>query len=326
MLKNVFNQFIRCAVISALSGISLFVSPLHAMVLTVTGNIISWPNDAWYQVQNAQTFEIICQGGTQCEVPNGTYTVQWFDFDGTGGGGSRVVVGAPADESLDNESFRDTLSVDDGVITWSVNGWYQVQDAVLFETICNGENLCAVGPGRYIVVNHSLGLRAEVNVSLDSDGGIPNGITLNDNKISWPNDGWYQVQDAQTYESICNGGSECQVATGSYVVINHSLGIRTSVDVTLDSVDTREVPRPSVTKLLGYSCTSEEFFFARPAASENIVGIDVFREGVYIGTTETDTFFTDNRPLGLAQRYDFFAVRADGARSDMAFFGTRARC
>jgi len=325
MITSTLAAIGRVATIGSFVFLMLFASQLHARP-SVTGNIISWPNDAWYQVENVQTREIICQGGTQCEVPDGIYWVSWFDFDGSGGGGTRIIVGSPADENLDNDSFADTLSVDGNTINWSVGGWYQVQDASSFETVCNGDAQCEVEPGRYIVINHSLGLRSEVAVSGNTNGNLPNGIVLEGNTLSWPDDGWYQVQDATTYQAICNGGSECSVLAGSYIVINHHLGIRTNVEVLGDTVDTREVPRPSVQKLLGYSCTAEEFFFDRPAASENIVAIEVMREGVLLGTTNGTSFFTDSRPLGVAQRYDFTAIRADGARSVTIPYGTKSRC
>lgn len=50
--------------------------------------------------------------------------------------------------------------------------------------------------------------------------------TVTGNTISWPDDGWYQVQRSDTYESICNGGSSCKVANGKYQVINHTTGER----------------------------------------------------------------------------------------------------
>lgn len=45
--------------------------------------------------------------------------------------------------------------------------------------------------------------------------------------ISWPDDGWYQVQLANDFASdICQGGLSCEVAPGTYVVINHTTGER----------------------------------------------------------------------------------------------------
>ncbi len=50
--------------------------------------------------------------------------------------------------------------------------------------------------------------------------------TVNGLIISWPDDGWYQVQNAQSYESLCEGGRSCEVPAGLYNVINLSTGQR----------------------------------------------------------------------------------------------------
>ena len=42
--------------------------------------------------------------------------------------------------------------------------------------------------------------------------------------IRWTEPGWYQVQSADTLESICEGGTHCEVPGGSYIVINHTSG------------------------------------------------------------------------------------------------------
>ena len=49
--------------------------------------------------------------------------------------------------------------------------------------------------------------------------------------IVWPDDDYYQVQDAETFDEICNGGAECPVVPGSYVVINQTTGERSPLDV-----------------------------------------------------------------------------------------------
>ena len=38
---------------------------------TVSGNVISWTDDGWHQVQLQSTHESVCNGGRQCTVPNG---------------------------------------------------------------------------------------------------------------------------------------------------------------------------------------------------------------------------------------------------------------
>ena len=50
--------------------------------------------------------------------------------------------------------------------------------------------------------------------------------TVSGNTISWTDDGWHQVQDQTTYESLCQGGQQCWVPEGVYIVINHSTGER----------------------------------------------------------------------------------------------------
>lgn len=65
----------------------------------------------------------------------------------------------------------------------------------------------------------------------DSTSTSSSSITVDGDRISWPNDGWYQVQDSLNYEEQCNGTRYCGVAPGNYVVINHSTGVRTSIVV-----------------------------------------------------------------------------------------------
>lgn len=65
----------------------------------------------------------------------------------------------------------------------------------------------------------------------DGGGSQPSNISVNDDTISWSDGGWYQVQDAQTFESLCEGGSSCSVPSGMYIVINHHTGVREMVRV-----------------------------------------------------------------------------------------------
>ena len=45
------------------------------------------------------------------------------------------------------------------------------------------------------------------------------------NLIDWPDDGWYQVQRADNFSTVCEGGSFCEVTAGTYIVINHTTGL-----------------------------------------------------------------------------------------------------
>ncbi|MGQ7843916.1 family 16 glycosylhydrolase [Granulosicoccus sp. 3-233] len=114
-------------------------------------------------------------------------------------------------------------TVNGGTISWPDDGWYQVQDAQTFTSLCQGGSSCDVAPGRYIVINHGTGQRFE-NVIVTA--GNTEGVTVDGLLIRWPDDGWYQVQDATTFESLCEGGRSCQVSAGKYLVVNHTTGER----------------------------------------------------------------------------------------------------
>lgn len=114
-------------------------------------------------------------------------------------------------------------TVNGTTISWPDDGWYQVQNAATFESLCQGGSSCEVAPGNYIVVNHSTGQRFE-NVAVTAAS--VDGVTVEGQLISWPDDGWYQVQDAETFESLCQGGRSCSVAAGKYLVVNHTTGER----------------------------------------------------------------------------------------------------
>lgn len=112
-------------------------------------------------------------------------------------------------------------------ITFNFNDWYQVQDSLTYESLCEGNDPCEVPDGTYIVINHTTQDRFTVEVG--ETGGSSTEI------LTFPDDGWYQVQNAETYESICNGLSSCEVEPGRYIVINHSTGARTERVVTGDN-------------------------------------------------------------------------------------------
>ncbi len=125
-------------------------------------------------------------------------------------------------------------------ISWPDDGWYQVQqitDTGVVE-VCQGQRFCEVSPGVYIVINHTSGERfSDINVLQDAD--TSSAIVVTGNTISWPNDGWYQVLDAQTFNEVCAGGRSCEVVPGSYLVINHSTGER------FNNIETGEGPAVS---------------------------------------------------------------------------------
>ncbi len=51
-------------------------------------------------------------------------------------------------------------------------------------------------------------------------------IKINANTLSWPDDGWYEVQYAKSFNTVSEGGRFAQVDDGVYNVINHTTGVR----------------------------------------------------------------------------------------------------
>ncbi len=221
----------------------------------VTGSQISWPDDGWYQVQSSDGLTNICEGTRSCEVEPGRY----------------IVINHTKGQRYENVLVPDApvavvVSVDGDTISWPDDGWYQVQSASTYESFCEGGLSCTVDDGSYIVINHTTGERfTGITVSGGSGGVEPpdsSSVDLLDvsqdlivtaagyqldrlavvvddfafiigqeTTIQWPDAGWYQVQDAETYTSVCNGGTECHILPGSYMVINHSTGERSPLVV-----------------------------------------------------------------------------------------------
>ncbi|MDB4223897.1 FG-GAP repeat protein [Granulosicoccus sp.] len=229
--KHTRPHVLRFLMLASMLIIAGFTSSARAAP-TVVGNTITWPDDGWYQVDNKLTREIECQGGTECTVLDGIYWVNRFNEGRSSGW--RVIVGKPPELNINNINFADTLSIDGNSINWTVGGWYQVQDGYSYQDICNGTDYCTVPrKGEYVVINHSLGLRTRINIAADTTGGnelisddgdnndtpITNSVpTVVGNTITWPDDGWYQVDNKLTREIECQGGRQCTVADGIYWV------------------------------------------------------------------------------------------------------------
>ncbi len=188
-------------------------TPLASVGPTVTGNVISWPDDGWYQVQRASDHLTICEGGRECLVEDGTYDVinhttetRWDD----------IVV-----PNVMTLSTRPTI--EGNVISWGDDGWYQVQRSADHETVCEGGRSCVVADGTYDVINHTNGMRWDDLVVGSASPPTP---TVDGNTISWGDDGWYQVQRSSDHETMCEGGRSCVVPNGLYDVINHTTETR----------------------------------------------------------------------------------------------------
>ncbi len=212
---------------------------------SVAGNILTWPADGWYQVQRADTFETVCEGSVSetSSQTNGPCTIDT---------NNHIVINHSTGERFENIRANSTLdsspvptvsavTISGSTISWPDDGWYQVQNSDTFTTVCEGGNSCDVAAGNYVIINHTTGQRFEDRrvggtpatdtPTPDPDAPSVTEITISGRMISWPDDGWYQVQDARTYSAVCEGGSGCEVSPGDYVVINHTSGVRESVSV-----------------------------------------------------------------------------------------------
>jgi len=110
--------------------------------------------------------------------------------------------------------------------------------------------------------------------------------------ISWPDDGWYQVQTEDGSQNVCEGGRSCDVnakgfPAGKYLVINHTKGIRhTPIAVSGSggstgnpSTDSRPA-KPVIVEALKKSSYVSVSWRPQP----NVKQFDVFRNGGYVGT------------------------------------------
>lgn len=204
--------------------------PFASVGPTVSGNMISWADDGWYQVQRSADHLTVCEGGRSCVVENGTYDIinhttstRWDD------------VGVP--------SPTITLSVpprvDGNTISWGDDGWYQVQRSADHLTVCEGGLSCTVDDGTYDVINHTNEMRWD-DIVVGTPAPPSSAPTVEGNTISWADDGWYQVQRASDHLTVCEGGRSCVVEDGTYDVINHSTEMRWDDIVVGDVASPRE--------------------------------------------------------------------------------------
>ncbi|MEE9319787.1 MAG: fibronectin type III domain-containing protein [Granulosicoccus sp.] len=276
----------------------LFSSTVSAAP-TVEGNVISWPDDGWYQVQSQSDYSVQCEGVASCTVSPGTYIVINHS---TGERWESIVV----------EEQNNTVTVSGQRIMWPDVGWYQVQSASDYTTQCQGTRHCDVVPGTYIVINHSTGTRW--NSIVVSAAPEHDEIQIVDGVIYWPDDGWYQVQSAEKYDTICQGGRSCAVSPGTYHLINHSTGERwegievPDGDVPVDPAE--NIPPGAVDNITVslYSDTAAEIFWNAASDSDGtVVGYDIYRAGVLVTRVPGSSYF--NNSLFPQTEYDI-EVRA----------------
>lgn len=192
-----------------------------SLAVIVTGNTISWPDDGWYQVQDADTYESACEGGQSCDVAEGIYVV----INHTTGSRYDGIV-------VRNSELEETeITVIDNVISLNSDGWIEVQLQSDYSFVCQGSNSCVVPEGIYTVINHTTGLRYP-NIDVFASGGDDEDISptikysIVGTSYSWIDNGFYQVQRSDNFATICEGGSSCSAPPGSYIVVNQTTGNR----------------------------------------------------------------------------------------------------
>jgi flagellar basal body rod protein FlgG len=124
------------------------------------------------------------------------------------------------------------ITVSGRTISWPDDGWYQMQTEDGNTNLCQGGRSCVVPTdGTYILINHTTGTRTTIEVGTSGSSSTDSsGTTVSGRTISWPADGWYQVQTEDGLTTVCEGGTSCTVPfDGTYVVINHTTGTRTTV-------------------------------------------------------------------------------------------------
>ena len=218
-------------------------------------------------------------------------------------------------------------SVDGQTISWPDDGWYQVQDSQTFVSLCEGNTSCEVPPGNYIVINHTTGIRfTDILVeSTTSD----NPVSVSGNTISWPDDGWYQVQDAYSFESVCQGGQRCTVPAGIYHVINLTTGVRYEF-VEITGTDDPDIDNPTPgnplpaapanVELAIYSDNMRdsnvaELSWDRASDAEQIVQTEIYRDGELLGVSEGNSFLDSSRLQKTPYWYELISVNSGGERS-----------
>ena len=281
---------------------------------TVISNTISWPDNGWYQVQDELTHTEVCGGTPSCTVAPGSYVVINHS---TGERFNGIVVSEPSNSQPINVTGR--------VISWPDDGWYQVQDSTTHVEVCGGGQACTVVPGSYTVINHSTGERFS-NIIVEGASPIDFPIAISGNTISWPDDGWYQVQDADTHAQVCEGGRSCLVPAGVYVVINHSRGIRYR-GITVES---QPLPDPDQVHLQRVTFEITVPFYLSNELSVELIWGEIRLTSMWVGgqfwsatgefPTETEhpltiTFYDNNGAVELAKYSQEFRAGSNATES-----------
>jgi len=196
--------------------------------------------------QTTTDYREVCNStdnGTSCTLPDGTYQVINHT---TGERYPSVVVPNSTIPDPDSNELVEPMVVGN-VLSWPSDGWWQVQTTTDYREVCSTSShgtSCILPDGSYQVINHTTGDRypniiVPQNMSPRSDPEAdpePSGVTdpiVEGNVLSWPSEGWWQVQTTTDYREVCNSsndGTSCTLPNGTYQVINHTTGLVAGTD------------------------------------------------------------------------------------------------
>lgn len=141
--------------------------------LDITGNLIGWPDHADYIVTDTRhdlfktgeegiySYITVCDSqayfqAPPCELHDSTFLAQ-----------------EQASGNYTNLAVKDSIVAIENNFILPRDGWYQVQYALTYESICEGSLTCNVEtPGTFNIINLSTGVRVE-NFSIDYTTGEP---------------------------------------------------------------------------------------------------------------------------------------------------------
>lgn len=273
----------------------------------VSGETISWPDNGWYQVLDESDYTEVCAGASACTVAPGSYLVINHT---TGERFPETVVLASSN----------SISVVDSTISWPDNGWYQVQNAETFESVCEGGRSCVVPDGRYVVINHTTGARSEA-IGVQTSVADPIAVDVRSNIIYLNDGGWIEVQRQSDNTSVCQGQDSCAVpSTDVYTAINHTTGERYSDIDVLVSVDVPDVPDEEPTIALTIEGSPHAWTEAGQYQVQRSDNFNVVCEGVSSCEVSPGSYTVINLTSGT--RYEDVIVYADS--SDNLFFDPQA--
>ena len=223
---------------------------------TVSGNNLTWSSVGWHQVQHADTYATVCEGNdpAQSSLSGGPCIVE---------PGNYIVINHTSGERYENITVdnapheHSSVVVESDRISWPNDGWYQVQRADTYATVCEGGAGCDVSPGNYIVINHTTGQRFD-GISVGRTELESTIVAVEGNTIIMPSGGWYQVQNATTLATICEGAQRCEVSDGSYHVINHTTSQRWDYILVSASTSTpTDIPTDTPSTPIGTAADSD---------------------------------------------------------------------